>query len=251
IYFTSGIHRDGFIYLSLSIIVYNVHYIMESKNFPFGKIIAIILFLCFTLLLRNFVFITLVPAIATWIVATYFRRYTLPIFMGLYVVMAILFFFSGMISPAFDLPADVASRQASFIEISKLGASTININPLYPNFRSFLINAPQALNHSLMRPYLTEKYTLLYVPVAVEIFIYEILLLLFLFFKKKESVGPFSYFCVFFSISMFLVIGYTIPIIGAIARYRSIYFPFLIIPLVCITDWSKINSKFQIIKKNI
>ncbi len=251
VYFTSGVHRDGFIYLSLSIIIYNVYYMLENKTFHLQKMLATIVCLCFIFLLRNFVFITLVPALAAWIIAIRFPRHSLTIFISLYTAMAGLFFLSGTISPRFDLPADVSSRQIAFIKISKLGASTININPLYPNFRSFLNNAPQALNHSLMRPYLTEKFTLLYFPVAVEIFIYEILFALFIFFKRSNLLGPFYYFCIFFSLSMFLLIGYTIPIIGAIARYRSIYFPFLIVPLICFTDWTKIKNSVYIKKKYI
>lgn len=251
IYFTSGIHRDGFIYLSLSIVIYNVYYIMDTKTFPWKKLISIILFLCIILLLRNFVFITLVPALLGWIISMRFQRYSLVTFIGLYIILALLFFISGSISPTLDLPADVSSKQIAFIKISKLGASTININPLYPNFRSFLNNAPQALNHSLMRPYLTEKFTLLYFPVAIEIFVYEILFLCFVLFRKNEQARPFVYFCFFFSISMFLLIGYTIPIIGAIARYRSIYFPFLLIPIICGTNWPKIKTLSHIYKNNI
>ena len=251
IYFTSGIHRDGLIYLSLSIVIYNVYYMLETKTFPWKKVVSSIIFLCFILLLRNFVFIALAPALFALIISTRFPRYALLTFIGLYAAMALGFFMSGMLSPAFDLPADVSSKQIAFIELSKFGASSININPLYPNFRSFLNNAPQALNHSLMRPYLTEKFTLLYFPVALEIFIYEILFLCFIFFRKNEQPNVFVYFCIFFSLSMFLLIGYTIPIIGAIARYRSIYFPFLLIPIVCATDWRKLVAISHIYKKNI
>ncbi len=251
IFFTSGIHRDGFIYLSLSMVIYNVYYMVERKTFPWKKALGVILCLCFILLLRNFVFITLVPALVAWIIATRFPRYSLITFISLYVLMACFFFISSTISPRFDLPADVSSRQVAFIKISKWGASAININPLYPNFKSFLNNAPQALNHSLMRPYLTEKFTLLYFPVALEIFVYEILFLLFVFFKRNNRGGPFVYFCIFFSLSMFLLIGYTIPIIGAITRYRSIYFPFLVIPLICLTDWQKVLKLRYINKKNM
>jgi hypothetical protein len=141
-----------------------------------------------------------------------------------------------------DLPRYVSERQIEFIKISKEGASTININPLYPNFRSFFNNIPQAINHSLMRPYFTEIESFVYLPFAIEIFLFEILFLLFIFFRKKESItDPLIYFCVFFSVTMFLVIGYTIPIIGAIVRYRSIYFILLMIPIMCGINWNSLK----------
>ncbi len=249
VYFTSGVHRDGFIFLSLSIVIYNMHLMTERKGYLWKSIFSIIIFLCLILLLRNFVFITLVPALIAWIIAERFPKYAFISFMVVYTIVIVLFFGSGMLSPGFNLPQHVSSRQIEFIEISKNGASAININPLYANFRSFLNNAPQALNHTLMRPYLTEKFNFLYTPVAIEIFAYEIFFLLFIFFRNKNKLTPFIYFCFFFSISMFLIIGYTIPIIGAIVRYRSIYFPFLLLPIICLTDWQQIKYRFHINKK--
>lgn len=249
VYFTSGIHRDGFIFLSLSIVIYNIHTMIERKTYLWKSIFSIIIFLCLILLLRNFVFITLLIALIAWTIAERFPKYAFISFLGVYIIVIVLFFCSGMLSPGFNLPQHVSSRQIEFIELAKRGASAININPLYANFRSFLNNAPQALNHSLMRPYLTEKLNFLYTPVAIEILVYEILFLLFIFFINKNKLTPFIYFCFFFSISMFLIIGYTIPIIGAIVRYRSIYFPFLLIPIICLTDWQQIKHGFHIKKK--
>jgi hypothetical protein len=108
------------------------------------------------------------------------------------------------------------------------------------------------LNHSLMRPYIWEMNNPLYIPFIVEIVLFEILFILFIFFRKKNAnVHPLIYFCIFFSVTMFLVTGYTIPIIGAIVRYRSIYFIFLVIPIVCYMDWKKLMLKLSISFKKI
>jgi hypothetical protein len=247
IYFTSGIHRDGLTFLSLSMLMYHVFFLLRDKEFSWKRILIGLFFLSLIFLLRNFVFITLVPALIAWIAAEKKPKYALPIFSCLYFFIAILFFCSGLLGPKFDLPGYVSSRQLAFIEIAKNGASAININPLYPNFRSFLNNTPQALNHSLMRPYLTEHINFLYVLAGLEILLYEILLLLLILFRKKNiAISPLICFSCFFSISMFLVIGYTIPIIGAIARYRSIYFPLLLIPVICYTDWGKLKKILHI-----
>ncbi len=242
IYFSSAIHRDGLIFLSLCMTVYHLFFLMKTEFFPFKRIFLSLLFLCIILLLRNFVFIALVPALLAWIIAERKPNQVFVIFLGTYSFIAILFFATSFLPPSMNLPAHVSSRQLDFIKIAKLGASAININPLYPNFRSFLNNIPQALNHTLMRPYLSEHQNFLYIPAALEILLYEMLFLLFIFFRKKSAVfPPIVYFVLFFSLTMFLIIGYTIPIVGAIARYRSVYFPFLLIPIVCYTDWKKIK----------
>lgn len=242
IYFTSGTHKDGLIFLGLGISCYNVYLIIRD-GFSVKRLLLAMVGLCIIFLLRNFVLITLLPALVAWIIAERRKKFTLQTFIVVYLFSIVLFFNLGRLHPSLDMPQYVSTRQIAFVEIAKGGESAININPLFPHFRSFLNNSPQALNHTLMRPYLTEKFTLLYIPAAVEIFIYEVLFLLFLLFRtKNKKIGPFVYFGIFFSLSMFLMIGYTIPIIGAIVRYRSIYFPLLIIPLICYTDWDKVKT---------
>lgn len=245
LYFSSSVHRDGLIYLSLCMVIYHLSFMFENKKYSFKSILLVLLFLSLILLIRNFVFIILVPALLAWIIAEKNPKYTFLIFCGIYIFITILFFCTELLPPSFNLPAHVSSRQRDFIEIAKGGASAININPLYANFRSFLNNVPQAFNHSFLRPYLTEHLNFLYIPSGLEIFIYELLFFLFIFFRERNIVfKPLIYFSLFFSITIFLVIGYTIPIIGAIVRYRSIYFPFILIPVICNIDWIKIKNIF-------
>lgn len=252
LFFSAMIHRDGLILLSLSMVVYHLFFIMRQPNFSVKRTLAVLFFLLLIFLLRNFVFITLLPAIIAWIIANRNPKYALVIFMGIYSLTAILFFGSSYISPKTDLPQYVSERQIAFIEIAKTGASGIDINPLYPNIRSFFNNTPQALNHSLMRPYLSGIENFNYLPFALEIILYEIIILFFIFYRnKKSAIHPLAYFCIFFSLSMFLVIGYTIPIIGAIARYRSIYFTFLLIPVFCYFDWKRFFNLAWIRKLNM
>jgi len=228
-------------------IIYYLYFMMSNRKYSSKNIFICLVYLALILLLRNFVFIILVPALIAWIFAGYRPKYSLAIFLGIYLFISILFFCTSYLPPAFNLPVHVSSRQLDFIEIAKNGASAININPLYPNFRSFLNNIPQAINHSLMRPYLTEHNNFLYIPSGLEVLFYEIFFLAFIFFRKKNKAAtPLIYFSVFFSCTMFLVIGYTIPIIGAIVRYRSIYLPFILIPLVCYTDWKRLKEVFHI-----
>jgi hypothetical protein len=247
IFFGSAIHRDGLIFLCLSMAIYYLFFMIKHKKYTVKNIFFVVLFLMFILLLRNFVFLLLAPALLAWIIAERKPKNALILFSEIYLFFAVLFFCSEFLPASFNLPAHVSSRQIDFIAISKRGASAININPLYPTFGSFLNNLPQALNHSFMRPYLTEHLNFFYIPSALEVFFYEILFLAFLFFRKKSMImSPLIVFSMFLTITMFLSIGYTIPIIGAIVRYRSIYWPFILIPTVCYTDWEKFRKIFHI-----
>ena len=46
-------------------------------------------------------------------------------------------------------------------------------------------------------------------------------------------------------VSVLLIIGYTVPVIWAIIRYRSIYLPFIITPLLCNLNKEKILALIQ------
>lgn len=247
LFFSAMIHRDGLILLSISMIIYHLYFMMNQHQFSWKKTGIVVLFLLLIFLLRNFVFICLIPALLSWLIAERFPKHAFISFFSVYVFTTVLFFYSGYISPRANLPQYVSSRQSSFIEIGKGGASTIDVKPLHPSFKGFVSNAPQALNHALMRPYITEAANFVYLPFAIEIFFIEILFILLLFFKrKKRTVNPLIYFCTFFSLTMLLITGYTVPIIGAIVRYRSIYLIFLMLPVLGYLDWDKIKMyKFR------
>jgi hypothetical protein len=238
VYFSSGFHREGLIFLALGILIYNFYHLLKQKDQVLKRTLYILLSLITILLLRNFVFVLVIPALLAWYISEKKGRQTLSVFVVCYAVFITLFFLSPYISPKLDAPNFVYVRQEAFLRDAKRASSAVNINPLYPNFRSFLNNAPQALNHSLMRPYLTERFSIVYVPTAIEIFLYEALFVFYLFYRKKDQkVDPVIYFGIFFSMTMFLAIGYTTAIIGAIVRYRSIYLPFLIAPMLCSINW--------------
>lgn len=68
LFFTSGIHREGLIFLAIAFVCFNMSCILKE-----GVSIKRILYIFFNLLLifslRNFVFITMVPALTAWVIA--------------------------------------------------------------------------------------------------------------------------------------------------------------------------------------
>lgn len=250
LFFSSMIHRDGLILLSISMIIYHFYFLIKPGKTSLKRVIILTLFLLLVFFLRNFVFLALVPALIAWLIASRFPQKAFLIFAFIYALSLLFFFISGFISPKTDFPAYVAQRQESFIELGKSGNSTVEVKPLIPTFRGFVSNAPQAFNLSLMRPYLSKINKMEFAPFALEIFLMEILFVLLLFFHQRSGpVPPVIFFNVFFSLSMLMLAGYIVPIIGAIVRYRSIYFIFLMIPITCYIDWQKIFFSFNSNKK--
>lgn len=162
-----------------------------------------------------------------------------------FIWLAYLFFFAlRFIDPRLDFPRAVVSKQQAFIE--NVGKSSVPIKELDPTVLSFIKNTPQAFTLSVIRPYPSDVKHLLSLAAAVETDLLLVIFLLFLVYRRKEKINSKNilYFCVFFSLTLLLAIGFSVNNLGAIVRYRSIVLP-LIIPLIVVqTDWKAIAASF-------
>jgi hypothetical protein len=112
-----------------------------------------------------------------------------------------------------------------------------------------LRNTPQALSLSIIRPYPSDVRHLLSLAAALEINLLLFFFLIFLIWRKNGTpLTPFLLFCLLFSFAVLMRIGYTINILGAIVRYRSIILPFLFVPMFAKIDWEKL---YRIVSGNI
>ena len=167
----------------------------------------------------------------------------LRIFGSLYLLFIILFFTVRYIKPEFDFPQAVVTKQQEFMKLS--GGSSIPIAELQPTAISFMKNTPEAFTLSTIRPYPGDVRHILSLAAAVEI---NLLLLMFLAFIIYRKNGPssrnFIYFCLFFSFTLLLAIGFSVNNLGAIVRYRSIIIPLLVVPMAAQIDWKRLNAYF-------
>lgn len=238
LYFTSVPHKDGAVFLALGFIFYYFNKIMSGKP-SLKYILSITGFLILIFFLRNFVVMALLPALVAWGLSIKKPKYSLSIFMLIY-GMTILIFFASEPLTGFSFPQIVVERQQAFIDLTVLANSALPTAPLQPNFTSFLQLAPMAIYHVLLKPLPTDILNLQYIPFVLEVLCFECLLLLYVLFPKKSPKRPFFFFMVSFSMTMLLSIGYTIPILGAIVRYRTYYLLLLMVLLALHIHWNKI-----------
>jgi len=242
IYWTSGLHIEGLIFLGFALIVYHLYFGLKQKSFPFYRIILILIGFVLILILRNFLILTLLPAIVAWVLSQRLSYKPIIIYSFVYIASTIIFFTAKYISPKLNFPEAVVMKQQEFLGLG--GGSAVAVNEIEPTFTNFVTNAPQAFTLSCIRPYPSDVHHLLSLAAAVEINAMILLFIIFLFWRKNGStVGPFLLFCLFFSFSVLMTIGYSVNVLGAIVRYRSIVFPFLFVPMIAKIDWEKI-SKF-------
>lgn len=242
LFWTSGLHKDGLIFVGFAFVFYQIYFGFK-RGFSFKRILLIVFGLILVLGLRAFYIVPLVPALLAWILAERLKPKPILIYSIVYVAFAILFFTARYVSPKFDFPAAVSAKQKAFINLT--GGSSIKVNPVEPTLGSFIVNAPQAVSLAILRPYPTDVHHLLSLAAAIEIDFLLLLFLVFLFWRKNGTpVNAFLLFCIFFSTSVLLMVGYTVNNLGAIVRYRSVVIPFLIVLIAAKIDWQRIGDLF-------
>lgn len=243
LYFSSGIHKDGLVFLILSVFIYILFQYVQQNRFTVKRLLLAGISLLLLFSIRNYIILALVPAVTAWIITVRTKAPALKTFGVVYLFTGILFFTVGLLFKKINPPEVVAQKQAEYLRLQR-SDTQVDLHQLQPNFSSFAANAPQALNHVLLRPYLWELPSRSLLPLNIELAAYQVLLLLFLFFRRKEpgfSYRPFILFTLFFTLTLFLLIGYIVPNLGSIIRYRSLYLPLIITPLLCSINWSRIK----------
>jgi len=244
IYWTSGIHKEGLIFTGISLVIYVIYFSTKEKRLGIKRLLGLVFGLLLILALRNFIIILILPAIMAWLLANRKPKYGLAIFSSLYLLFGILFFTARYINPRLDFPQAVVNKQQAFKNLA-IGGSTIPMKDLEPNAASFLKNTPQAINLSTIRPYPSDVRHILSLAAAVEIDVLLFLFILFLLWRtngNRNTSKNFMYFCVFFSMTLLLAIGFSVNNLGAIVRYRSVIMPLLIIPMAAQINWKKLGG---------
>lgn len=240
LYWCSGLHKEGFLFLGLSLIVYHSYRLMQNRKGYGLRIGGILLGLLLLFLLRNFLIVVLLPALLAWVLARRYPARQHYIFAGVYVLFVLLFFTSRYIDEGFNMPQVVVDKQQAFLKLQ--GYSSIAISELEPSAASFLLNTPQAISLSTLRPYPSDIHHLPSLFAALETLVLLLLIILSVIFRRKKEgpQDPVLLFLLFFALSLLLVIGFSVNNLGAIVRYRSIILPFLLAPALARMNWEKL-----------
>jgi hypothetical protein len=150
-------------------------------------------------------------------------------FNRIYLVLILIFIFSLFLPPAQQLSRPLRRAQEKFFLLK--GNTQYKLDSLEPGPMSFIRILPQATANTVFRPYPWEGKNLLQSISSVEV----IFLIAGLFFyivspnRKQQVSHPLHWLFLFYSITQFIAIGYVVPFPGAIVRYRSIAFLFLVL----------------------
>lgn len=244
LYWTSGIHKEGLIFAGIAFAVYGMYFSFIQKRFSAGRLLLIFTGILLLLLLRNALVVLLIPALFTWLIAERAGWRVRTAFLICAALFIVAFFTLRYVVPALDLPRSIAEKQQEFLQLGK-GKATVSIRTLEPTAAGYLKNLPQAISLSVLRPYPSDVHNLFTLATSAEQLLLLLLFIIFLMRRHPFPAGSYGLlgFCLFFSIAVLLAIGYTNNNIGAIARYRTVVMPLLLIPMLAAIKWPVFNRQ--------
>ncbi len=241
LYFSSGLHKDNLIFTSVCIFSYALYFSI-TRSASLSKLVWLIIAALTIFLIRNFVLVALIPASIAFCLAykkaNPWKTYALVY--AFFIICLSLFIY---VSPDKNPLHVITQKQQDFFALDKANTQ-IAMDTLQPTAGSFVRSLPSAAEHTFLRPYIWENSSpYLFVP-ALEIMLYVLLIVLALFSQRANlfSVHPFTLYGILFTCTIMLFIGYVVPNLGAIIRYRSLYFPFLLIPALVALQQSYIKK---------
>jgi hypothetical protein len=245
-FWLSGIRKEGVLFLALALVLFYFDRLLRKQGNLIINALFIFTGLGVLLVMRNFVVMCLAPSLLGLFFCRRFQWNAPLTFTAVYSGCIVAFFMSSTIPGLPNLPAKVAQRQYEFLSLT--ANTRLSIDSLKGTPASFLQVLPQAINHSFLRPYITESKGILQVISAGDILLFFLMALITALFHKddwkKILQNPIVLTCFFTSLFAYLLIGYTVPFPGTFIRYKAIFELLFVCIFAIITDLNKIERMF-------
>jgi hypothetical protein len=228
LFFTACIHKDGLLYMLLGLFLWCWQKQLHSRFTVRGVITCALLFGGILLTRANMVF-GLLPGVIMW---TLTLETTNKTWKNVLIATSLVFLFiftAGIAHPAYNFFTIISQRQHEFYYLQ--GKSRVFIPLLQPSAWSFLQALPFAVINGFFQPLPGQGGQVIYNAFSGELLLIWFFIIMAVYYtirhKAFGTISGFGWFCLLLTATQLLLIGYIVPFIGAIIRYRSLFLPFL------------------------
>ena len=241
VFWSSGVFKESILIYGLGTFLFYFYQFSIGNRSRTG-----IFFLLFSsgvlVVMKLYIFAAFLPVC----IAFYFTRNRKKIFLS-YVLLFTLFLAFGLVLdalvPRYSFIHLIVDKQRDFINLSKFFEvnSAFQMEYLQPTLFSLLTAAPEALLNVFTKPWLSEVNSFLFIPPLIENLFVISLAIFCLIWRKKISDKQlkFVFLCFSFTLTVYIVIGLTTPITGALVRYKIPALPFLWMALLILINTQK------------
>lgn len=232
VFWSSGILKEAPLFMVFGLFIYNALKIYAGSG-SWKQWLALLFCVWVMLNLKVYVLFTLVPAMLFLVLIKLVgEKYLWIKFISVHVVCMILAFNAHYFFEGGDFLYVLNKKQIDFYNVARDfdAKSTISI-PEISDAVSFIMHYPQAMFLTLFRPHVAEIKSAFYAGLAIENMVYLLLLTLGIvkFTKPKREHWPMLLALLSYTLILGGIIGSTVPILGAVVRYRIMVLPFFVI----------------------
>jgi len=254
LFWGSGVLKEPILILGLGL------FTAGFLRFIYGEqktadIIAGIFGLVLMIYTKGYVLICMTPAIIGLIFVKAAKGKRFWLWFSLPHILALIMLFIGpLIGDGLKVAELMHLKQEAFYNVAEMSNSGSVLElPEIKNPTSVVVNGPQALVTTYLRPWPWEWKKFMYVPAALENALL-ILAILFMIWNYRKPYGlniPILAFAGSFVIVLGIITGEVVPVLGAVVRYKLPALIFLFILIFGLTDHIKLQRRIPILRKLI
>tara|TARA_Y100001954_G_scaffold147231_1_gene156674 strand:+ start:566 stop:1867 length:1302 start_codon:yes stop_codon:yes gene_type:complete len=228
LFWNSGICKESLCVLAIGMIMYGL---LNLKSYRSSWLIFVLgsILLYF---LKNYLLLCVLLPMLIYL----FFKHINPLKVWVFSLLVIFFFLVlnlyGYLGISVMHYAVESQNTQIYLATRTLATSFLEVPKLYNNAASFFTMLPYALKNTLLMPNLMHIENFKVWPFLIENFIAVALFITYLFSSNKQANNHVRVLLLFTFMSLILIIGYNIPILGSIVRLKAILFPYLFIFLL-------------------
>jgi hypothetical protein len=230
VFWSSGALKESLLYFSIGLLVYPLHKPYSFKCFAMQLLALGILW--------NIKVHIVVFALSSAAVALPFLIQNSRVKIFTIAVIALLFTFGAYWATENKICETLIDKRNEFSElaIKENAGSSSDVQMLSGNCETVFEQIPKALTNSILRPFVWSSRNIFELGFALENLVLLTVLFYSLKFRTKPSASSIAIAvsCFTFALINYLIIGVTVPIMGAVVHYRVIATPFLITGFIII-----------------
>ncbi len=233
VFFCSGTLKETII-LVLLIAIISSSYYLGKKN-KLSHLLILIISTYLLVVLKAYILIALIPGLLSFLIFTNYKTKYWWLFSF---ILHLGYLFLLFTLPSINFLENLQVKQYDLILVAKEmhAGSRIEIPMLNGQFSTFLSNTPNALKNVFLLPYPSSTNSFWMWLSTMENYLLLVLILLGSTKLKYTNRTQRQYIVLLFSFSILLTlfIGWTVPIMGAIVRYKAIFIGLFIPSLIAL-----------------
>lgn len=227
LFWSSGILKESLLLFALGAFILSLHRLFCKRQ---GKAIWMFILSLFVLMqVKIYILFALIPVLGVGILSDLFNSRWKGL-IGTIVLLGLCFGIQGLCFPSWDIFSTLQGKQYDFIQMAKAvhAGSQVGVIPLDGSMWTLLKSGIIGFLNVLFYPnigYVKPWYGFIFAVENVAMMALILGALVALFYKKNTLKWPQLW--LIFGLIVFVIVGITVPVVGAIIRYKSPVLPFM------------------------